>query len=161
MIVSLYVQPGVSKRVEFQLKSALDNYPAEDALAALDKALSGKDYEWYKSKMEEKKRFEYTYERRADDYKELMNPSGKVKEKRFTISALRNSTSTANLDILFQFFKESKDNDLKVQLAEAFGWYTQSWKRDEIIKFCQEQSKVETNDSVKNELTRTINRLTN
>ena len=161
LIVSLYVQPGISKRVEFQLKSALDNYPAEAALAAIDKALFGKDYEWYKSKMEEKKRFEYTYERRADDYKELMNPSGKVKEKRFTISALRNSTSTANLDILFQFFKESKDNDLKVQLAEAFGWYTQSWKRDEIIKFCQEQSEIETNELVKNELTRTINRLTN
>lgn len=161
LIVSLYVQPGVSKRVEFQLKSALDNYPAEAALAAIDKALSGKDYEWYKAKMEDKKRFEYTYERRAEDYKELMDPSAKVKEKKFTISALRNSTSTVNLDILFQFFKESKDNDLKVQLAEAFGWYTQSWKRDEIIKFCQEQSKVETNDSVKNELTRTINRLTN
>lgn len=161
LIVSLYVQPGVSKRVEFQLKSALENYPAEAALAALDKALSGKDYEWYKGRMEDKKRFEYTYERRANEYKQLMDPSAKVKEKKFTISALRNSTCTANLDILFQFFKESKENDLKVQLAEAFGWYTQSWKRDEIIKFCQEQSKVETNEPVKNELMRTINRLTN
>ncbi|MEA5005560.1 MAG: HEAT repeat domain-containing protein [Rikenellaceae bacterium] len=161
LIVSIYVQPGVSKRVEFQLKSVLENYPEKEALEALDKALSGKDYEWYKGRMEDKKRFEYTYERRANEYKQLMDPSAKVKEKKFTISALRNSTCTANLDILFQFFKESKENDLKVQLAEAFGWYTQSWKRDEIIKFCQEQSKVETNEQVKNELIRTINRLTN
>jgi len=160
-VVTLYVQPGVSKRVEFQLKSAIENYPEDAALAAFDKAVLGKDYKWYKDKVEDRKRFEYTYDRAEKEYRQLLDPSASAKEKKFAITALRNSTNTTYLDILFQFLRESKDTDLKVYLAEAFGWYTQSWKRPEIIKVCQEQASVETDELVKNELLRTINRLNN
>jgi hypothetical protein len=160
-IVSIYMQPGVSKRVEFQLKSAIENYPEELALAAIDKAISNKNYQWYKDKMDEKKKFEYSFSSQKKDFNALLDKSISAKEKKFTITSLRNSTNPTYLDTLFRFMKESTDNDLKLLLAEALGWYTQSWRRDDIIKFCQEQLNVEQNEQVKSELIRTINRLKN
>jgi len=160
-IVSIYMQPGVSKRVEFQLKSAIENYPEELALAAIDKAISNKNYQWYKDKMDEKKKFEYSFSSQKKDFNALLDKSISAKEKKFTITSLRNSTNPTYLDTLFRFMKESTDNDLKLLLAEAFGWYTQSWRRDDIINFCQEQLNVEQSEQVKSELVRTINRLKN
>jgi hypothetical protein len=133
-IVSIYMQPGVSKRVEFQLKSAIENYPEELAFAAIDKAISNKNYQWYKDKMDEKKKFEYSFSGQKKDFNALLHKSISAKEKKVTITSL---------------------------LAEAFGWYTQSWRRDDIVNFCQEQLNVEQNEQVKSELVRTINRLKN
>jgi hypothetical protein len=55
--------------------------------------------------------------------------------------------------------RESQEDELRVLLAEAFGWYTNSWKRDEIIAFCTEQIAIEKSEDVKRELIRSVNRL--
>jgi hypothetical protein len=56
--------------------------------------------------------------------------------------------------------EESQDHDLRLLLAEAFGWFTNSWKRDEIVGFCKEQAAKEKDAAVKSELLRTVKRLT-
>jgi len=160
-ICRIYLEPGVSKRVEFQLESDLENYGKAEALASFDKTVAGKNDSWYKSKDKERKYLEYKLSTTEKEFGQLLDPNIPAKEKKFIITGLRNSCNTAYLDVLFKFLKESTDNDLKVYLAEAFGWYTQSWKKPEIIKVCQEQATVEKNELVKNELLRTINRLTN
>lgn len=156
-----YLSPGESQRVAFQLKEAIANYKKEDILASFDRAIAGKDYQWYKDKVKERKNFEYILGRTESEFAELNNEATPAKSKKFTISALRNSNNAAHLEALFRFLKESSDNDLKVLLAEAFGWYTNSWKRDEIVNFCREQAAVEKDENVKKELLRTINRLLN
>ena len=55
--------------------------------------------------------------------------------------------------------KESNESELRVQLAEAFAWYTNSWKRDQIIDFCIQQIEFEKDQEVRNELIRTVSRL--
>lgn len=91
---------------------------------------------------------------------DLLDPEVAAREKRFNITALRNSNQAAYLDTLFRFMKESDDQTLRQLLAEAFGWYTRSWKKQEIVDFCQAQAVAEKDDAVKKELLRTVRRLT-
>jgi hypothetical protein len=159
-IIKLRLSPGITKRVEFQIKGALDVYPGEALLAAYDAGLKGKEGIWYEQKAEERKRLESSLAGTKADFEKLLDPAVESRNKRFTITTLRNSNNVAYLDHLFRFMKESEDNDLKLLLAEAFGWFTHSWKRDEIVAFCQAQAAVESNEAVKNELRRTVRRLT-
>jgi hypothetical protein len=159
-IIKLQLSPGITKRVEFQVKGALEAYPGEAVLAAYDAELKGKEGIWYEQKAEERKRLESSLAGTKADFENLFDPAVEFRNKRFTITALRNSNNVAYLDQLFRFMKESEDNDLKLLLAEAFGWFTHSWKRDEIVAFCQAQVAGESDEAVKNELRRTVRRLT-
>lgn len=159
-IMKIRVSPGVTKRVDFQIKGAGEVYPKDDALTAFDAALDGKEGIWYEQKAEDRKRLERSLTGAEDDFKKLLDPAVESRNKRFTITGLRNSNNVAYLDQLFRFMKDSDDNDLRVLLAEAFGWFTHSWKRDEIVAFCTAQAAVESDDAVKSELVRTVRRLT-
>ena len=160
-IFKIRFAPGTSKRVEFQLKGACEVYSEKEALDAFEKYVESKDNQWYKNRAKERKMLENVLNGDEKEFAELLDPAVAVKNKRFTITSLRNSNSIAYLDTLFKFFTESQDADLKTLLAEAFGWYTNSYKRDEIIEFCKQQSLTEKSEVVKKELVRTINRLTN
>lgn len=159
-IIKLRLSPGVTKRVDFQLKGATDVYPKEAVLAAYDAELKGKEGIWYEQKAEERKRLENSLTGTETAFKKLLDPAVEPRNKRFTITGLRNSNNVAYLDQLFIFMKDSDDHDLRVLLAEAFGWFTHSWKRDEIVAFCTAQAAVESDEAVKNELLRTVSRLT-
>lgn len=158
-IMKLRIAPGTSLRVAFQLKGASEAYSKEMALAAFDSALKGKEGIWYEQKATDRKRLDYTLTSTEKDINQLLDIAVPAKSKRFAITALRNSNNAAYLDILFKFMKESQDNDLKVTLAEAFAWYTNSWKRDQIIDFCIQQIEFEKDQEVRNELIRTVSRL--
>lgn len=159
-IFNVRYAPGTSKRVEFQLKGGCEAYPIKDALEAFKNNVESKDDQWYQNRANEKKSLLYTLERTEKEYSDLLNPDVAVRSKRFSITALRNSNSVAYLDILFKFLKTSEDADLKVSLAEAFGWYTNSSKRSEIVAVCKEQAQIEKSEAVKKELLRTVYRLT-
>lgn len=158
-VVSLRFNPGVSKRVEFQLKGATEIFPEDLVSAAFNKVLAGKDDEWTKRCQAQVKSMKYSMDNREKEYAALLDPKTPVKAKKFTISALRNSCEVTHLDTLFQFFRQSDNEELKLQLAEAFGWYRYSYKKSEIADFCREQINVQSSPSLKRELTKTINRL--
>ncbi|ULB34561.1 MULTISPECIES: hypothetical protein [Proteiniphilum] len=159
-IMLLRVSPGITKRVDFQIRRAAELYPVEAALVAYDKQLEGRRGVWYEQKREEKANLERVLAGNEKNMMELLDPKVEQRSKRFNITALRNSNQTAYLDSLFQFMKESDDQSLRLLLAEAFGWYTRSWKKCEIVDFCKRQASVETDEVVKNELLRTVKRLT-
>ncbi|RNC66861.1 hypothetical protein [Proteiniphilum sp. X52] len=159
-IIKLRLSPGISKRVDFQIKGATDVYPREAVLAAYDAELKGKEGIWYERKAQEREKLESSLSGTQADFEKLLDPAVESRNKRFTITALRNSNNVTCLDHLFRFMKESEDNDLKFLLAEALGWFTHSWKRDDIVAFCKAQAATESDEAVKNELLRTIRRLT-
>ncbi|MFA6334627.1 MAG: hypothetical protein WCX48_03610 [Bacteroidales bacterium] len=158
-VFTLWFQPGVSERVEFQLKGAAEIYGKDEVCVAFEKALKGKEGKWYDECRKQLKTLKSAMENRDVEYANLLNPKTTAKEMKFTISALRNSCEATHLDVLFKFFKETDNQELRNQLAEAFGWYKYSYKKNEIIQFCEEQLKTEKDDLVKNELIKTINRL--
>jgi len=158
-IFTLRFQPGVTKRVEFQLKGAGEIYKAEDAYAAFDRAMKGKQGRWYQEEAKELARMKYTLENGEKEFKGLLDPKVSVKEKKYTISALRNSCQASHLEILFKYYDEFANQDQKWALIEAFGWYKYSYRKSEIIKFCEDQLKAEKEEVIKKELVKTINRL--
>lgn len=159
-IMKIRLAPGTSERVYFQIKGASEVYPKAATLAAFDAQLEGKEGVWYEQKAKERSRLEYSLDRTEKEMNQLLDPSVSVKNKRYTISPLRNSNNASYLNVLFQFMKESNESELRVQLAEAFAWYTNSWKRDKIIDFCKEQIKEEKEQQVRDQLIRTVSRLT-
>lgn len=158
-IFTLRFQPGVTKRVEFQLKGATEIYGKEDAYAAFDRAFKGKAGKWYQEESKELERLKYTLENGDKEFKDLLDPKVTVKAKKFTISALRNSCEASHLDILFKYYNGLGNQDQKWALVEAFGWYKYSYKKSEIIKFCEDQLMTEKDEVVRKELIKTINRL--
>lgn len=160
-VFSLRYAPGTSDRFAFQLKSACESYPQDVALDAFDRHVQKKSDLWFKNNEADKKALEYTLSRTKQEYEDLMNPSIPAKQKRFTISALRNTNMVAYIDVLFKFLRESTDNELRVTLAEAFSWFTTSIKRDEIIVVCEDLLKTEKDEKLRYELNRTIQRLIN
>ncbi|MFA6769901.1 MAG: HEAT repeat domain-containing protein [Bacteroidales bacterium] len=160
-VMKLRIAPGTSKRVYFQLRGATLVYPKEMSLAAFDAQLKDKEGVWYEQKAKERERIEYSLNGTEKEIHQLLDSSATPKSKRFTITALRNSNNASYLDILFKFMRESQESDLKIALADAFGWYTHSWKKGEIIEFCKEQIEVEKDPQVRYELVRTVSRLAN
>ena len=158
-IFTLRFQPGVTKRVEFQLKGAGEIYKTEDAYAAFDRAMKGKQGRWYQEESKELARMKYTLENGEKEFKGLLDPKVSVKEKKYTISALRNSCQASHLEILFKYYDEFANQDQKLALIEAFGWYKYSYRKSEIIKFCEDQLKAEKEEVIKKELVKTIKRL--
>lgn len=158
-VFKIRFNPATSKRVEFQLKSACEGYNRDQAIAAYDNAIAGKEGKWYSSIKARRGSFVKGLERTAKEFADLTNGEGKSKNMRFTIMALRNSNSIANLNILFDFMKRGEDKELRIMLAEAFGWYRYSCKRDEIIEFCSNLASKESDSDVKRELERTVYRL--
>jgi len=159
-LMQLRLSPGISQRVDFQVKRAVEQYPKEVALAAYDRQLDGKSGVWYEQMKAERASLERTLTGKEEDMVQLLDPQVESRNKRFTITALRNSNQVTCLDTLFRFMKESDDQSLRLLLVEAFGWYTRSWKKDEIVDFCSRQAAIETDEAVKNELQRTVRRLT-
>ncbi|HHT29049.1 hypothetical protein [Petrimonas mucosa] len=159
-LIGMWIAPGTSQRVSYQVKGAVELYEKEAALAAYDKALEGKQGIWYDERRAERGNFERILISKESDMKGLLDPATETRNNRFTITALRNSQQAAYLDTLFRFMRESHDQTLRQLLAEALGWYTQSWRKQEIIDFCKSQIEVEKDDLVKRELQRTLRRLT-
>lgn len=158
-IFTLRFQPGVTKRVEFQLKGATEIYGKEEAYAAFERAFKDKEGRWYQEEAKELERLKYTLEAGDKEFTDLLDPNVTAKAKKFTISALRNSCEASHLDTLFKYYNGLDNQEQKWALIEAFGWYKYSYKKNEIIQFCEEQLKTEKDDLVKNELIKTINRL--
>ncbi|MCK9624848.1 MAG: hypothetical protein M0R23_00060 [Bacteroidales bacterium] len=111
--------------------------------------------------MKEMKNIFSPSESTLNEFKSLNSSSESDKNKGFTISALRNSCDPNCVDDLLQFIKESDNQTLRTQAAEAFGWYLYSYKKNYIIQKCEELVSIEKNEVVKNELIKTINRLNN
>ncbi len=134
-VFTLRFQPGTSVRFEFQLKGATEIYPKEEAYAAFERATKNNKGEWYRNEEKHLASLKYALEGGEKEFKDLLDPKVADKAKKFTISALRNSCEVSHLETLFTFFKESDNDVLKLQLAEAFGWYKYSYKKNDILNF--------------------------
>lgn len=101
----------------------------------------------------------YPTEKELNEYALLNSPEQPLKEKRFTVRRERNGCCAYALDDMFKLLQNETDQDFRVAIAEVFGWYVYSYRKDEIIERCSELLAVEKNERVANELLKSINRL--
>lgn len=99
--------------------------------------------------------FQYTLKRLSDS-------SSNDKQKLSAIRTLRNYNFHTAVNDFFHFLDTNKNEKLQVAMLEALGWFTLSYKKEEIIDYCKklEQNK-QNSKAIKQEAHRTILRLNN
>lgn len=160
-VAAAKIAPTTSARVDFQIKYASEQYTGATFIAAVKAQLTPTDTLWFnatKLKALERAMFRSDSLETAD-MQALFKAETPVKSKQFTISSLRNSCNPIHLNELLRFLKESDNPVLRLQLAEALGWYRYSYYKPEIINTCRQLLKTEKDSSVAKELQKTLNRL--
>jgi hypothetical protein len=158
-VIKLRIEPGMSRRVDFHLNDACGIFNKEQTIAAFENALKDKTGKWYENETMQLVSLKSAMERREKEFSDLLDPKVPLKAKRFTVTALRNSCDASYLDTLFSYYRGLEEQEPKLTLIEALGWYTYSWKKAEILDFLRNQLAVEKDDRVKQELTRSIARI--
>lgn len=160
VVARSYVSPQTSSRIDFQNKYIIDGFDGESFIKEMEKA-RGENRYWpvdaiYANRIKNIRRSDKSSK---DDFAALTDEKAPVKEKNFTISGQRNGCNPYALEGFFTILSSSKDNAMRLKVAEVIGWYRYSYKKDEIVAKCKELYKTESDPQVKNELLKTINRL--
>jgi hypothetical protein len=101
----------------------------------------------------------YPTEKELEEYALLNSPDRPLKDKKFTVRRERNGCCAYALEDMFKLLQNETDQDFRVAIAEVFGWYVYSYKKNEIISRCEELLANEKDGRVAHELLKSINRL--
>ena len=158
-LVSAISRVANGSRVDFQLRGALELFPNEKLVAEFERQDPCKNY--YDKEKEERRVMGY-FKRYSNlpMEKELDTPNATTNEKINMMRNFRNKNLHTATDKMMQMFSEETDDDLRVAIIEAFGWFNYSYKRNEIINFCEQVWASEAySESVRNEALKTVKRL--
>ena len=152
-----YMDPQETARVRYHLMNAFSLYPADAVEAALRGAWNGiwpvpADFETAASRI-------CGGIRNADkDIAALADPSADAKEKSFTVGHQRNACIPAAIDPMLAIVAdETQAQALRLKAAEALGWYTHSWQRQNIYDRLKEIDSAD--EAVADEVRRSLRRL--
>ena len=157
VVASHYLDPKESSRVRYHLINALGQYGAAETEAALREHWSGRwpvaeDFEALCARLRR------SAESSSREIADITAPSANLKERIQTVRAQRNACSAAAVPALLSAVgDESFDQSLRAEAAEALGWYTHSFLRNDIY---QTLRLLKVSDAtVADELARTLRRL--
>ncbi len=158
-LVSAVSRIANGSRVDFQLRGAIELFPHEKLVAEFVKQNPCKNYY---DKDKEEKRIMAIFNRytNVNMENELNLPNATVKEKINMVRNFRNKNLHTATDKLMQMFMSETDEELRYTILEAFGWFNNSYKRNEIINFCEQVWASEAySDKLRNEAQKTAKRL--
>ncbi|MBR3449508.1 MAG: hypothetical protein IKH24_01580, partial [Bacteroidales bacterium] len=99
-------------------------------------------------------------ERTKQEYDALTDPATPFKQKRSTVQVQRNACNPFCVDPMLSWFKACDDVAQRVAIAETLGWYRYSYRKENILAACRGLLETERDAAVRNELQKTIRRLT-
>lgn len=157
-IVRLYVNPLTPSRVLFQLKAPLVTIETSRAIDLINK------YGHWKG--EEGLSFLLNYVEACgkslkEDLANLESDSPNARDARLFIRSQRNQCRADILDGLKACYIKSQDSALKLQIAEVLGWYRYSYAREKALDICRSLYSTASDDTLKDEIRRSISRLEN
>ena len=159
-LVSAISRNANGSRVDFQLRGALELFPQDKIIAEFEKQDPCK---YYYDRDKEIARIKAVFNRYSNVTmeEELNTPNASIKEKKSMVRNFRNKNLHTVTDKLMQMFTEESDEELRYVILEAFGWFNYSYKRIEIINFCEQVWASDAySDKVRNEAQKTVKRLT-
>jgi hypothetical protein len=161
-LIHALLRNNVSKRVEYDLKTAASMFDKKLLLEELNLQIPGKEFLLNPGETRKNltQSVEYSCDRLEQDVNDLFSDQIKKKEKVFNLRNFRNMTIHPYLEKLISFTDSTEDPELKLIAVEMLGWFDQSWKRDKIIAFCeQELAKTDLEENYRNEVIKTKNRI--
>ncbi|MBR0083768.1 MAG: hypothetical protein IJP93_06755 [Bacteroidales bacterium] len=152
-----YLDPQETARVRYHLFNAFSQYRAADVEREMRACWDGiwpvkDDFE------AAVKRICTSLDNGIKDIEALLQPDADVKDKTFTVSHQRNACIPAAIVPMLSIIADSSaPEDLRIKAAEALGWYTHSFRRDEVYRGLGAIGGVP--DAVADEIRRSLRRL--
>jgi hypothetical protein len=161
-IASVYLNDFLDERVKFNAEFSFELLDTEklekEVLDQIDKSTFLFDKEKARSgfiaKIESRRRI-------AQMGTELADTTKKMNTRLQGVSSLRNNNYHAHVDGYLDLLADpGQDMKLRIRLAEALGWFTLSFRRDDIVSACLKLAEDEnTGQHLRDELLKTANRL--
>lgn len=161
-VMEIYFDPTTTVRVNFHLREAFEQVPYATFEAAA-MAYRAKNPLWPTGESFNAllKSMQYSQDSRDENLAVIANPDATDKELRWAIPAQRNKQNVQMVDALLSFLRDtSRKQEQRVTTAETLGWYMFSFRKADIVAACREIYATEQDPAVKNELAKTIGRLT-
>jgi hypothetical protein len=161
-VASVYLNNYLDKRVHFNASFCFDLLDQEkleqEFKSQLERNNSFPDKEkvWkeFSDKLDSRKRISQMANDVTDKDKSL-------KARLSAVRMLRNNAYHGRVNDYLEVLKESgEEEELRIALAEALGWFTLSYERDSIVNVCRELALLpETGEKLRNELLKTVARI--
>lgn len=161
-LVQLIMANNNSDRIRFCLNEAVSLFPQELVLKQFDNVYDNNQFSIAAAPEKEKLRkwIISSTSRWTDDIELALSDTTSDKKKISSIRLLRNYNVHSAVPELCKLAQSSKNDELKITLLEALGWFNASYNKAPIIQACKEiLANTGTSPGVKNECTKTLNRL--
>ncbi|HPK39904.1 MAG TPA: hypothetical protein PLT29_08465, partial [Bacteroidales bacterium] len=161
-VMEIYFDPTTTLRVNFHLHEAFEQVPYATFEAAA-MAYRAKNPLWPTDESFDAllKSMQYSRDSRDENLAVIAKPDATDKELRWSIPAQRNKQNALMVDALLTFLRDtSRAPAQRITTAETLGWYMFSYRKTDIVDACREIYAKEKDPGVKNELAKTIGRLT-
>ncbi len=158
-VAKAIVYPAVSQREDMMADFATPEFDSKLLISAIDSLR--KDYAgWITDDKFEKlcDNIRYDAERKSKEYSDMLAGNYSASKKSFYIESERNKCSVDALGVLYDMIDNGTESE-KVLAAEILGWYVYSYKKGEILAKVKEFYSNASEERVKSELLKTINRL--
>lgn len=162
-IVRTMIRNNTAERIEFSVKQAMALYDKKKLLDEFDRQFAKTTQ--YSDKDGVRKAIRHSIEvqggRWAKNAEEIVAKDTKRKTRLQDIRSLRNYTVHYCVPELLAYVQSANDEEIQVNLLEAFGWYNYSYQAPEIAKVALSMSKNNSySEAIRNEALKTYNRLT-
>lgn len=160
VLASLYFDPTTSDRVEFQIRSALEQYSYAEIEKVFGKMReehpSWPSEQSYRALMSSLERNEKASE---EDFMKLHDDSLTFRKRRLTVSSQKNRCLMKHVDGMLEYLSSGNDPDMRLLITETLGWYVYSPAEEKIVSYLEKNMETEKDARVKSEMLKSINRL--
>lgn len=161
-VASVYLNNYLDKRVHFNASFCFDLLDQEkleeEFKSQLDKNSSFPDKDKVWNEFSDKIASRKSISEMANDVTAKDKP---LKKRLSAVRMLRNNAYHGKVGQYLEILKDdSEDDELRIALAEALGWFTLSYERESIVQVCRELASLpETGDKLSDELVKTAARI--
>ncbi len=159
-VIKANIRNNKARRIRYVYSELLSFFDKDLLLEELNKQVDANDY--FLDKEESRKEFIKLVERYAASAAKCTNEilADDNKSSKLAIRNLRNKPFHQYAKDYCKFALETKDDELRLIMIEAFGWFSLSIHKEEIINTCENiANNTDFSDQIKQEALKTINRL--
>jgi hypothetical protein len=161
-VVDAYIGGSERQRVNYLLQNSLSLFPHEEVEKCIDRhyATAGR-YKADEEKETVMKIIDHAHDFASSYHKRIIDSSLDDARRISAIRLIRNNPYHYNLDSYLAVLADTANSDaVRVNMAEALGWFTLSHRKSEIVDFCRKLAvDPATSPAVAAELRQTVNRL--
>jgi hypothetical protein len=159
-MLDAYINEGERQRVAYILQSNLNMFPQQSVIAEMKKVIKA-SCRFHDDAPALTKYFESVQKDLDKDFAVIMDKTAPQGSRIMKIRVIRNYPYHYRLDDLFKLLNDPlEQNEIRVNIAEALGWFNLSYRRNDIVNECNTLLKDKSiSQELRDELVQTVNRV--